>query len=439
MDQITVLLNQIRSFPLTSYLLHSMELLFGYSIFTRKLKRKNHFALRVIISGLTIPLMMMTAAWAVSESVPMLSNLLMFLISIALVPFCFSCDLWGTLVCATTTVVTQNLAYCLAAVPAAALGLNPVGISLPVILVEAPIFFAVHYVCYRLDKRKSIGQDNLTVERIPIVTTLVFLLTIIYVVQYDKQEYPATYDFFIWKFLFIACDILALFTIFFLYDLMRLKQFNLVQEQLILKQQKQYELSKSSIEIVNYKCHDLKHQIKAIRNMSPEDRDASLRELEDAVMIYESTAKTGNQALDVIITEKALLCEKYKIKFTYIVDGEKLNFLRPVDIYVLFGNAFDNAIKACSETEDPEKRIINLSARASDSLLQIHMENYMEEPLLFEDGLPVTTQEDGTVHGFGLRSMRHICETYGGMLHVSQKKNLLCLDMTIPIPKAENS
>lgn len=56
---------------------------------------------------------------------------------------------------------------------------------------------------------------------------------------------------------------------------------------------------------------------------------------------------------DVVIhTEKSLLCERHKIRFTYMIDGEQLDFMDPVDIASLFGNALDNAIESVLRTDD---------------------------------------------------------------------------------------
>lgn len=54
----------------------------------------------------------------------------------------------------------------------------------------------------------------------------------------------------------------------------------------------------------------------------------------------------------VIYTEKSLLCERHKIRFTYMIDGEQLDFMDPVDIASLFGNALDNAIESVLRTDD---------------------------------------------------------------------------------------
>lgn len=83
------------------------------------------------------------------------------------------------------------------------------------------------------------------------------------------------------------------------------------------KAQEQYNLSRENIDIINRKCHDLKHQVSALRFVSnPQQRESSLREIEELVMIYDTAAETGNKVLDTVLTEKALLCEENHISYT---------------------------------------------------------------------------------------------------------------------------
>ncbi len=130
------------------------------------------------------------------------------------------------------------------------------------------------------------------------------------------------------------------------------------------RQQEQYKLSKENIDIINRKCHDLKHQmaaLRAIRDKSEIDRQVS--EMENAVMIYDSVIHTGNTALDVVLTEKGLLCEAKQINMTCMVDGKLLNFVDTVDLYTMFGNALDNAIESVIQQQDQQKRVIQVASR----------------------------------------------------------------------------
>ena len=67
----------------------------------------------------------------------------------------------------------------------------------------------------------------------------------------------------------------------------------------------QYQLSKETIELINHKCHDLKHQVQAIRAVKDEkERETYLEKIEKSVQIYSAIVRTGNEILDTILTEK---------------------------------------------------------------------------------------------------------------------------------------
>ncbi len=199
--------------------------------------------------------------------------------------------------------------------------------------------------------------------------------------------------------------------------------------ELLHREREQYHLSKENIELINIKCHDLKHQINALRQGTSESR---IREIEDAVMIYGCNAKTGNDALDVILTEKSLYCERHEIVLNYFVDGAALAGMDDIDVYSFFGNALSNAIEAVSGIKDRELRFIAMNVYAKDGFLSVHVENYCENKIAFENGLPVTAK-DKNYHGFGMKSMDHIAKKYGGVLQTSLEGEKFRLDLLIPI------
>lgn len=207
-----------------------------------------------------------------------------------------------------------------------------------------------------------------------------------------------------------------------------------VQRQLRAKQQEQYELSRENIALINRKCHDLKHQVAALRTVRGEDeREASLREIERSVMIYDSIVKTGNEVLDTVLTEKSLLCERERISMTCVADGSKLGFMDAVDLYTIFGNALDNAIESVLAIPDPERRVIAVTVYTRSNLLLIQLENYYEQALAFRDGLPVTTKDQSGFHGFGMKSIQFTAEKYGGIMTVHAEDHLFILRVSIPM------
>lgn len=203
------------------------------------------------------------------------------------------------------------------------------------------------------------------------------------------------------------------------------------------EQRAQYNLAKENIALINQKCHDLKHQIQAMRTMfSGEAREQYFQEMEQSIRIYEILAKTGNEVLDTVLTEKSLSCEANGIQAHCVVEGTLLNFMDPVDIYTIFGNAMDNAIESVKKNEAPEKRIIDVLVYAEKQFLVLQIINPVEQELQFdEEGLPLSTKVNDGYHGFGLRSIRHTAKKYEGFLSVKVKDGYFYLRILFPIQK----
>ncbi|MBR4208972.1 MAG: sensor histidine kinase [Lachnospiraceae bacterium] len=201
---------------------------------------------------------------------------------------------------------------------------------------------------------------------------------------------------------------------------------------LMKQEQAQSRDMRITVDTINRKCHDLKHQISALRSMPALAREKSISELEKAVMLYDNYVKTGNEDLDIILAEKNMIAMKDGIQILCMADGKQLNFLKPEDLYSLLGNALDNAIEATGQEPDAERRIVQLQITRKNSFVSIHVDNPCPVAPLFSDGLPETTKEDTSYHGFGMRSMRYIAEQYGGALTARWKDGFFSLNIVFP-------
>lgn len=201
------------------------------------------------------------------------------------------------------------------------------------------------------------------------------------------------------------------------------------------EEQKQYQLVKENIDAINIKCHDLKHQIRNLRTTGQVD-PAYLDDLEKSVSIYNSAVRTGNETLDIVLTDKRLHCATHGIQFTCIADGSGVAFMETMDIFSLFGNILDNAIE-CETNLPPDTRFIHLAVRTVNRMLTIHAENHFEDSLQFRDGLPITTKADKDSHGYGMMSVRHIVEKYNGSFSISTQDKLFQIDIVMPIPEIQ--
>lgn len=112
--------------------------------------------------------------------------------------------------------------------------------------------------------------------------------------------------------------------------------------------------------------------------------------------------------------------------------------MEDMDISALFGNILDNAIESVQlnhykKLNEQEKRLIHLSVAKQKQFLRIRCENYCEEQLKFENGIPVTTKKDRRFHGFGMKSIKSTAAKYGGSVTTDLKKNWFELRILIPL------
>lgn len=206
-------------------------------------------------------------------------------------------------------------------------------------------------------------------------------------------------------------------------------------ESLWEQDRRNFEFSRENIDLINMKVHDLKHQIRKLKEGGGLIDGAYLSELENSVTIYDHSLKTGCEALDLLFAENSVYLAGHKIRLSVMADGEALSFMSNADIYSLFGNALHNAIEALAGIEE-EKRVIRMAVRRQGKMVSVHAENYCEGVQFGQDGLP-KTQKGERGHGYGMRSMRMVAEKYGGFLTAEARGNVFVLDIVIPVSSKE--
>lgn len=279
------------------------------------------------------------------------------------------------------------------------------------------VYWLVFILCaFKIKNMQSIKENNLLVLVIGLV---VIIVNIVFnsASQYfaANHYYNNVYMGIIAAFNIMACLLVILF-LFEVYYKNSLRKENEIMKELRKEEIAQYELSKETIELINIKCHDMKHQIVEIakgQNISEE----TIENISSLINIYDSSIITGNKTLNVILSQKSLFCSQNGIKFSCVADGAKLSFMSDEDIYSLFGNIIDNAIEAVN-TLPEEKRIISLNVKSVGNMLSISIYNFYDGKIILDNGLPVSSKNDSRYHGFGLKSVKMICEKYHGTLQI---------------------
>ena len=202
-----------------------------------------------------------------------------------------------------------------------------------------------------------------------------------------------------------------------------------ILDQVLVEERKQYQQMKENMDMINVRCHDLKHQLD---DFSGKLTDREIESLQDAMDFYDSNIKTGSEVLDVVLHMHQLVCRPEGIELTCLADGACLSFVRTRHLYSLLNNAIGNAIEAVRKLEEAGMKTISVTVARE-------RENAVIEVTNFFDGKPIrpggTSKADHSRHGFGTMSMRYIAESYGGSICSTIDGRLYSLRITLPIPE----
>lgn len=422
------------------------ELLCAEALFCLKLKRKPYFLLRL---GLMVLLCLRVSFLIPIVSYSALYNAFMFFamfaVTIPLMKFCFEESWKGIFFCAFAGYGVQHIAFQLYDIvgllfyfdPSASIYLSSGTLTFLQNAKTFTAFLGCHFFAYfaiylifgrRMRKNMAIDLQNLTLLTVVIFISLfnIVLSSVVTYTCYDPYNRNALIMLAVNN---VFCSCLLMYIQFKLLRVRDLEHDLDMEKRLRREEEQQYVLSQETVRLINLKCHDLKHQIRAI-GQNVLDSEV-LAEIADAVSIYDATFKTGNEALDIILTEKSLRCRAQGIRLTCVTNAVPLLFMKDPDVYSLFGNAIDNAMRAVEHLES-DKQVISISIKQHGSMVSVNVSNWYEGELVFENGLPRTTGEPNGYHGFGMVSMREIVERYAGEFSVSAEGGVFHVDILFP-------
>lgn len=199
------------------------------------------------------------------------------------------------------------------------------------------------------------------------------------------------------------------------------KKDNETMEHLLSQEKKQHELMKENINIISIKCHDLKKQLSILKeNPGTVDKE-QIKEIEDKVYEYEHTVSTGNEILDIILTEENYKCFRNNIRLNMNIASGRMDFMKKSDILSLFSNMIDNAVESI-QRENETRREISLTILGHDDITIITCANPFSGKIDRRNGIIQTRKRNPLEHGYGLKSIRYIVARYNGSMEIEEGK-----------------
>lgn len=404
-------------------------------LFISVLPKKPLFQVKFVLGTILYGLAAIALPNLISHYIAGVFSLSIFLLSLLLWVACLDSSFHNILFCCVGAQLTQNLAH-----NVENLFYRPISQRFTLLtwfFLSITVTAVVYTLCYLLFARRITHMDEINIDNHYVYVLSITTMLFIYVMQFLFQVYHID-TLWVARPPLILCCIAGLCLQFGLLALKNERGERRLLEQILEKERHQYEITRSSMDIINRKAHDLKHQILLMRATGTCDL-VELSEIESAIAEYENSIHTGCKPLDVILSQKRLMCQKHSIHLNIMAQGESLCFLQPAEVASLFGNILDNAIECEQGVEPPGCRYIGLTVFSRGGFTCIRAENYCLIPPRLADGLPVSSKGDGAYHGFGLRSVRYITLKHGGTMHIGMEGDLFVISLLLPTPKDDKN
>lgn len=437
-----------------SNLLFIIEILVAAHMFAFKLKHRNKYLLRLVTSAVICVGFGVVLGLFFVETVfySFFVYMALFAVSILALWFVYDEPLVNIFFCGIAAYTTQHFAYQFANLVFTLVmtGASPLlGIYhikffditkldanfLLVASIYVMCYFTIYALVYLIFGRRIQKQGGLEIKNknILVLLGICLILNVVLnsVMLYLGDHLPFVNSVIFYIYICLCCFLLLQWQFELSYSKSLSTELDFVKK--LLQQEKEhYKLFRDNIQIIDIKCHDMKHQIRQIGINKGLDSE-TVEEIEKSISIYDSDVKTDNEALDVIIAEKSLKCIKYNITFSCMADGKRLDFMKDSDVYSLFGNALDNAIEAVVKLKDKSQRVIGLKVCAVGDMTSINVKNFYDGKIEFnKEGIPDSTKLDKGFHGFGLKSIAMIVEKYGGSLSIVAHDDIFNLNILFP-------
>ncbi len=290
------------------------------------------------------------------------------------------------------------------------------------------VIYALFYVF--LARKMRIGE-NVDMENMSVLVISIAVITVIIFIKFlSRYETGTSSNEFSGNMYSVTCSVLILFIQFSLYRRKEMQRQVDVIEYMWKKDKEHYRFNKEYIDSVNIKAHDLKF---AVGELKRKYSDEFIHSAEEALNGLASFFHTGNDVLDVVLSEKGIYCSARNIRLTCLADGSVLNFINESDLYFCLSNALENAISAVEAVKEEDKRLVSLSLRKEKGFAFLHIENYYEGKLSLKKGRLESTKSDKKNHGYGLKSIEMITKKYGGSISYTANDQIFSLDLSFSI------
>ncbi len=158
--------------------------------------------------------------------------------------------------------------------------------------------------------------------------------------------------------------------------------------------------------------HDISKYLRASHVEDSGDAFVQVQQMLDGICCV---VDVNNRVVSVILNEYAQIARESQVILEMDVQVPEVLFVSAADLYVLIGNTLDNAVEACTELPEGQRRI-SIKLKTHNDILFYEISNPYSENHL--------TRVKNQYHGYGLKNVEKCVEKYHGTLCVTMDKGI---------------
>lgn len=147
-----------------------------------------------------------------------------------------------------------------------------------------------------------------------------------------------------------------------------------------------------------------------------------------------SVPHTGNEVIDVVLTNKRNLAAKYGIEIQENIKISNDILVNPKDLTTILVNGLDNAIEAINRIPDEEiqLKMIELSIQDKKNVIDIEIANPTDGKEIRDKDDNLVTVKEESGHGRGLTIIQSLVKEYKGVMSIVHEDYYFVLTIELP-------
>ena len=298
------------------------------------------------------------------------------------------------------------------------------------ILIVVTVRLIVQYI-----NRNQCKKSRLDINVVSFIALLVELVILIYGILLSERRSANLEVLSITLFFFLVFDLLGIYLYRLLHvveqlneELMLSKQKDELEYQHLQQLQEEYEKSRKIL-------HDMKNHILAVESLS-NNKDPRAKEYINEVIenidISNFEFKTDNKIITTLVNSKIEKTKTEGISFHAEVQDMSFDFISDLDWVIILGNILDNAIEACQQIKEGERKI-ELYIHQYKKMLIIRLENSVGNRPDFQCGI-LRSNKSGHF-GIGLSNVQDAVKKYEGDIELEFNDNCFKTRIIIPVKR----